>query len=333
MSSNNTPASSSWQEPLFLTSSSLGLLSSLLSLLVISVTRAFRRFGHRVLLYYAVAGGWLSAGNFVYLAAVSDRDAVTYYWLFHFSYGMLVCSLLLLWVATSAFSITFCRVQVLREKEKFIVVIVAVLPMLVSWIPPWSILEFQSDGANASRMWKAGSYVDGASAAGFTVVAAVCALAGSVACIVLGAIAAMLCHRGYCRRLRRQGDAPNHITLSLKSILPVFGVGIWTQLVGLTLVVVFPFTFAFAAPPDYEDGWSNGWSFEIRALFVLTPSISVVLLVILIIDLFLCRRTKPKPRGEEARERNGKTTAAVAHYIAEYPQIDGSMQPSVSLSV
>eukprot|EP00731_Ephydatia_muelleri_P015161 Em0008g881a len=326
MSSNNsstsTLASSNWQEPLFLTSSSLGLLSSLLSLFLIAVTRAYRRFGHRVLLYYAVASGWLSVGHFLNLADVRDRDAVLY-WLSHFSYGILVCSLLLLWVGTSVFATTFCGVQVLREKEKFIVVVVAVLPLLVSWIPSWSILEFQT---NLNATWKASSYLRGGSA-GFTFVAGICALAGSVSSVALGAATAMLCRSGYCRR-QRQRDAPNHITQSLKSIVPVFVLGIWTQLVVLTLVIVFPFT------PSDQEGRSFGWSFEIRALFVLTPSISVVLLVILIVDLFLCRRTKLKPLCSccEVHVRESNKATDVARYIAEYPDIDGSTQPSVSFS-
>ena len=276
MSSNNTTTGAYWLQYLFIASSSLGLLSSLLSLLLILVTRAYRRFVHRVFLYFALASAWLCIGHLTHLADEGDQVAVLY-WLFHFSYGMLACSLLILWVGTSAFATTFYKVHALREKERIIVVVVVLLPLLLCWIPPWTMIEFESN-----ETWS--NYLEGGSA-GFILVAAVCSLVGFVSFLALGAVTALLCRRACCQ----DTPFPNHLTQSLKSILPVFGLGIWTQLVGVTLVVVFLLT----SPAGYSSSLCTISNCQpLEALYILTPSISVLLLVILIVDLLFCRRSE-----------------------------------------
>lgn len=288
----NASNSSAWtlDEVLFTAFSCLGLLGAALSVFLIVVTKSYHRFGHRIILYFALASAWISASNLLHL---SPRAVI--YWAFLLSYGMLVWTSLLVWVATSACITTFFGVHALREKEKIVVAMVIVAPLLACWIP----------SASMKLSTKPVRY------AGFPIVAAFCGLLGSVSAILLGAAMAKLCRCRYS--LLATNGAPNLLALSLKLLLPLLALSVWTQVVATTLMLMLPLT-------QSADVLVNGYTLAASALIT---SKAIILFVSLFVDLIVCgRRRRDQPnrrsygRWTAAKER-AKEVAVAIRYNAE----------------
>eukprot|EP00731_Ephydatia_muelleri_P015014 Em0008g734a len=108
----------------------VGLTSSIVSILIVLATRSYRRFVHRLYLYLAVAGAWISIGQFAYWGRT---EGYVIYWVTHFAYGLLCYSFLIAWVGVYVFVLVVCRVQLKREKLILLAVLVA--PVTLCWVP------------------------------------------------------------------------------------------------------------------------------------------------------------------------------------------------------
>ena len=132
---NNTFNFLPWKE--LTATTSVGVVLSVVSLVLILVSKAYKDFMHRLLCYMATCAFVFMVTSFLRLSSSEYVVMVCYVLVFHcvFTYF-----LLLLWITLYLFVLAVLRVQLKNAKHEAIgLVTVLVMPLIFSWVIPWQI--------------------------------------------------------------------------------------------------------------------------------------------------------------------------------------------------
>ena len=250
----------------------VGLTSSIVSILIVLATRSYRRFVHRLYLYLAVAGAWISIGQFAYWGRT---EGYVIYWVTHFAYGLLCYSFLIAWVGVYVFVLVVCRVQLKREKLILLAVLFA--PVTLCWVPATVF----------GLRWNTVACDAGLALVPIAVVIVLVCLVSIAALVVV--IATLF--RGI---FGKGAMFPVYHRKALKEVMPVFALVLVVQLAGVLLLLVYAH-YAEVGIAIYSSGSYQVIAYALPGVFVVVP-------VLLILDLLVCtRRLRASNSGVEER--------------------------------
>ena len=120
------------------------LLCSLLSLILLLLSKAYKDFLHRLLCYMSVSASVILISVFMPLV---DSKAVRLAGSFVCIYTAVVYCLLLFWIGMYLFLLALFRVQLKKTKHEVIgMVTVLVTPLAFAWVIPWTIARDPAAG-------------------------------------------------------------------------------------------------------------------------------------------------------------------------------------------
>lgn len=238
----------------------VGLTSSIVSILIILATGTYRSFVHRLYLYLSLASAWISIGQFAYWGRT---EGYVIYWVLHFAYGLFSYCLLIVWVGVYVFVLVVCRVQL--KRERLFVVAVLLAPLTLCWVPATVFgLRWRTIVCDAGLA--------------LVPIGGIIVLMCLVSLAALVAVLATLCRGTFGKGAK----FPAYHRKALKEVLPVFALVLIVQLGGVLLLVVYAY-YAEVGVAIYSAGGYQAIVYALPGIFVVVP-------VLLVLDLLVCAR-------------------------------------------